>query len=238
MIKMSSNDDAEMEAASDRAKQTFKYFWRELTWEYRRVVPGCVIKTVKVGLPTGLSGHEGPSHEHVWIKGVTFDGLRIRGALDSEPRWAKNVGGRIEVPFEQLSDWIYSRDLEIFGGFTVRLLRSRMKPEDQAAHDEAWGVDFRGPPRVAPGNPDDEHPMSENMAPVYRKQLAGDRTPALVVSNGWTQLHHFALGGSHAVVDALLNAGADPRATTPDGRTARDLAASMGWPRVVARLEG
>lgn len=50
-------------------------------------------------------------------------------------------------------------------------------------------------------------------------------------------LHHQALAGSAATVQALLDAGADPNAKTPDGRTAADLARVMGWKRVVAILD-
>ncbi|MCA9607961.1 MAG: DUF2314 domain-containing protein [Myxococcales bacterium] len=232
--------DAEMQAASDRAQQTFKYFWRELTWEYRRIVPGCAVKMVKIGFPTGRPADPGPSHEHMWVDRIDFDGLRVYGTLNNQPNWIAglNEGDAVDVPLAQVSDWIYSRDDQVFGGFTVHLIRSRMGAAEQRSHDEAWGYDFSGPPQLAPGSPDDEHPMSENMAPVYRDQLAGDTSPARFVDqNGWTQLHHFALGGSHAIVDVLLHAGADPSAKTPDGRTARDLAVAMGWPRVVARLD-
>ena len=42
---------------------------------------------------------------------------------------------------------------------------------------------------------------------------------------GWTPLHFAAANGYGRVADVLLEAGADPRATTGEGLTARDLAA-------------
>jgi ankyrin repeat protein len=49
-----------------------------------------------------------------------------------------------------------------------------------------------------------------------------------------TLLHTLALGGSAAGVRVLLAKGADPAVRTRSGRTARDLAEQLGWPRVVA----
>lgn len=234
------SSDAEMLAASERARETFKYFWRELTWELRRIVPGCPIKMVKVGFPVASPPPGAPSHEHMWVDEVGFDGARVVGILNNAPRWATGLaeGDRVEAPLGQVSDWLYTRDGRAYGGFTLHLIRDRMGPDERAAHDDAWGLDFGDTVALAPSAPDDEHPMSENMGPVYRKQLSADGSPARFVDeSGWTQLHYFALGGSLAVVDALLEAGADPRAATPAGHTARDLAQAMGWPRVVARID-
>ncbi len=232
--------DAEMRGASENAQATFKYFWRELTWEYRRIVPGCPIKMVKVGFPVERPAAGDPTIEHMFVDGIDFDGRRVYGYLNNDPNWVSGLkaGDPVDVPLAQVSDWIYTQGEGVFGAFTVHLIRSRMSPAEQRSHDEAWGLDFSRGVALTPGVPDDEHPMSQNMMPVYRDQLAQDRSPTRVVDgNGWTQLHHFALGGSYAIVDVLLSAGADPFARTPDGRTARDLAVAMGWPKVVARLD-
>ena len=80
--------------------------------------------------------------------------------------------------------------------------------------------------------------MSENMGPSLKKQLAED--PDLVHSTderGWTFLHQLALAGSLASVKLLLEAGADVDAKTNDGKTALDLAKSLGWEKVIALLK-
>lgn len=41
-------EDPEMLAAYKNAQSTFKFFWRELSWEYRRIIPALEIAAVKV----------------------------------------------------------------------------------------------------------------------------------------------------------------------------------------------
>ena len=92
-----------------------------------------------------------------------------------------------------------------------------------------------GKPRAAT----DEHPMSAGMAVKLKEQLAQD--PSLVAvkdDRGWTLLHEEALAGSVATVKVLLQAGADRTAVTGHGMTPVQLAASLGWEKVVAVLEG
>ena len=39
-VFMSKDDDPEMQRAYENARATFRYFWREISWERRRIVPG------------------------------------------------------------------------------------------------------------------------------------------------------------------------------------------------------
>lgn len=254
--------DAEMQAAAASALRDFRFFWRELTWEYRRIVPGLELAAVKMtfwdgeGTPAPDSGEI----EYMWVDEVDCDGLRIYGSLLNAPHHLQSVeqGDEVDLPLERLTDWMYVRNGRVCGGFTVNLIRRRMSASEREAHDRAWGFDF-GDPNVVelvppgkptggflgfgrkpapPVDPEAEHPMALNVRPKYAEQLAADPSPArLVDERGWTQLHYFALGGATGIVEELLAAGADPTATTPDGRTARDLAASMGWPSIVALLD-
>ncbi len=41
------SDDPEMQQASSKARQTFRFFWRELAWERRRIIPGLELAAVK-----------------------------------------------------------------------------------------------------------------------------------------------------------------------------------------------
>jgi ankyrin repeat protein len=79
--------------------------------------------------------------------------------------------------------------------------------------------------------------MSESMAQGMLEAVAKDRSAFLELGpEGLNTLHSLALGGSAACVEALLSAGADPLVTTRSGKTARDLATLMDWPRVVELL--
>jgi len=66
------NSDPEMQRAYEQARATFKYFWRELAWERRRVVPA-------LDLACGLAS-----------------GALLTADLVPEP--LRPVGGRLPVP--------------------------------------------------------------------------------------------------------------------------------------------
>ncbi len=80
--------------------------------------------------------------------------------------------------------------------------------------------------------------MALNMVPAYSEQARND--PGVIHhrdERGWTQLHHFALGGSVVCTQFFLDHGADPKALTSSGLTAAQLAHSLGWQDVVALLQ-
>ena len=79
--------------------------------------------------------------------------------------------------------------------------------------------------------------------------IAGQTDPATVAllirrggdvnhraAGGWTPLHLAASRGSIAVIDLLLDAGADPRARSDDGKSAADIATERGHPNAATRL--
>jgi ankyrin repeat protein len=80
-------------------------------------------------------------------------------------------------------------------------------------------------------------PDMEGMAPLHRAASQRDEPKPVRrliqlgapvsqrTATGWTPLHFAARYGYLRVAKALLEAGADPRATTGDGLTPRDLAA-------------
>jgi hypothetical protein len=170
-------------------------------------------------------------------------------------------GDQIKLRKDEIEDWMYVIDGRVYGGFTVQVLRARMSSAERSAHDGAWGFTFAEPNRVdlvpnwqergkrkllgklfargapPPGDPDAEHPMSENMADGLAEAVGKDRKAFFELGvAGLNTLHSLALGGSAAGVKVLLEAGADPHAKTRSGRTARELATMMEWPRVVELL--
>jgi uncharacterized protein len=111
------------------------------------------------------------------------------------------------IPLGEISDWMYVISGEVFGAYTVNLLRSRMGRQQRQEHDNAWGLKFGDPKMIRvvpePNNgggllknwyckqPADtgEHPMSD-MATSLKQQLAND--PTLVPmkdDRSWTFLH-------------------------------------------------
>jgi uncharacterized protein YegJ (DUF2314 family) len=225
--------DRAMGHAYAQARATFRFLWRELTWEYRRIIPALEVAAVKI--PFSDPGDD--NVEVMWIEQVMFDGRRVQGALLNEPNTLTSVkqGDAVDVPLEQIADWMYVLDGRVHGAWTVQLIRARMSASERAEHDAAWGFEFPDPETVSlsPWG-EEEHPMSLNAAPELLKmpdaELARHLGPG---ADGWTMMHSLALGGSAACVEALLKRGADPKLRLPDGRTALDLAIGMGWQPVV-----
>lgn len=147
-IFKSPSDDKEMEQAASKSRQTFKYFWREMAWEHRRIIPGLELAAVKASFsdPPEIRAKNpgGLEVEHMWLLEVEFDGKQIQGTLINAPHSLKTFheGDRVTNAGKQLFDWMYVIAGNVYGGFTVDLLRSRMSKSERAQHDKAWGFDF------------------------------------------------------------------------------------------------
>lgn len=257
---MFDNSDPEMQQAYEQARASFRYFCREVAWERRRIVPALDLACIKAPFSDGEQterNDDNPDVEHMWLSDVDFDGKHVTGKLLNAPNWLKTVkvGDPARFRLGEISDWMYAISGEVFGAYTVNLVRSRMGRRELQEHDEAWGLNFGDPTniRVIP-DPNKgkgllknwfgkreadtgEHPMSINMASSLSDQLKQD--PSLLSATddrGWTLLHQEALAGSVPTVKVLLEAGADPHAVTKHGMTASQLARSLGWDEIVELL--
>lgn len=255
------NNDPEMQQAYRAAQASFRYFWRELSWERRRIIPALDMTLVKLPFTDGPRTDGNPEFEQMWIGDIDFDGDAVSGTLLNAPNWLASVheGCAVSVPFEQLTDWMMTAEGRAYGGFTVNLMRSRMNPRERGEHDQAWGLDFGDPtdvrveisreskPKagflaglfgkasrpqaVAEGFRD--HPMCVNMIPKIEAQLQADPGIACQTDDaGWTLLHREALSGNLGVVRLLVAHGADCTARTPNGYSAAELAQRIGWPEI------
>ena len=96
-----------MKAAYIQAQQNFKYFWRELYWEYRRIVPGHDFAMVKIPFEQIVAGQTEPLIEHMWINNINFDGEIITGELVNDPNQLTNVtkGDSVSKKVNEIDDW-------------------------------------------------------------------------------------------------------------------------------------
>lgn len=240
-------DSPKMIEAFKKAQETFKYFWRELSWEYRRVIPGLGVACAKVAFSQTMPGEEEPTVEHMWVNEVEFDGETIRGVLVNQPNSLTNIanGDRVEVPLSQLSDWLFSSGGTTCGGFTIQAMRSEMSSKERQAHDKAWGLDFGDFNEVLvvreqkekPENLE-EHPMSKNMGEKlieYMKENPG--VAEAKDKEGYTILHREAIAGNRTSVEILKQYGADLNAKTNKGKTALDFATQLEWEHLIPLLK-
>ncbi len=250
-VFMFDSEDPEMQKAFRQAQNTFRYFWRELVWDRRRIVPGLELACVKAIFvdPPNMRDPNNPGAEHMWLSDVDFDGQHISGTLLNAPNWIRSVreGDAVHVPLSDVSDWMYSLMGTIYGAFTVNLMRSRMSPHELADHDGAWGMNFGDPRQIhlvssadgsGPGNDlASDHPMSVNMQASFVETL--QQNPSFAFSaddRGWTMLHELSLAGSTSCVPVLLQNGANPNAQANDGKTPLWLSRVFGWEDVAQIL--
>jgi uncharacterized protein YegJ (DUF2314 family) len=248
-----------MRDATRRAQKTFRYFWRELSWEARRIIPGLGLSAVKIPVRTD-SGGTAPEFEHMWFSDVSFDGKHIGGTLLNQPSWVSTMkqGSAHRVGLDGISDWLYAINDRAYGGFSVAAMRQAMGAAERRKHDTAWGLDFGDPATVlivprekvkkgffsrpeSPGYTDGEaipeHPMSLNMKPGMAAEIR--KNPDLFLKpgdDGATMLHFDALAGNLAQVEVLLQCGADRTLKDRNGMTPRDRAAVLRWDAVMRML--
>ena len=231
-----------MKQASKDAQKNFKYFWRELYWEYRRIIPAHDFALVKIPFEQTFEGLNEPVIEHMWINNINFDGETITGELVNTPNRLTNIknGDFVTRKIKEISDWMISIHGKTYGGFTIQVMRSGMNDAERKNHDNAWGLDFgdyNKPLLVFEQieNPENliEHPMSVNMGDKVREFLNNNpKELTKVDENGLNLLHKEAIAGNKTNIDVLLELGADKSVKSSHGKTALDYAESMNWEHI------
>ncbi|WP_118973972.1 DUF2314 domain-containing protein [Taibaiella koreensis] len=247
IIFFAKGDSPEMIAAFEQAQDTFKYFWRELSWEYRRIVPGLDLACVKVAFSQQVEDKAEPAVEHMWINEIDYDGETISGILLNDPNELTNVekGEAVAVPLEQVSDWLFASQGKTYGGFTIQAMRSGMDKVARKEHDAAWGLDFGDYNDISivyqqKEKPENlvEHPMSRNMGNSladFLKQHPGELNAT--DEAGYSMLHRETIAGNLTSVEILLSHGADRNIRTHSGKTAFDFARQLNWQHIIPVLE-
>lgn len=239
---MFDDGDPEMQRAYEQARATFRYFWREMIMDQRRIVPALELACVKAPFSDGdtqADAAEPAQAEQMWLADVGFDGEFVTGMLMNEPNWVTSIkqGDEARIPLARISDWMYASEGEVYGAFTVNLIRARMSAPERQEHDTAWGFSFGDPLHVRTGPGDEEDTAGEELASSLKQHLEQD--PSLVSmtgDNGWTLLHQEASAGNTATVRVLLDAGADANARAENGMTPLQIANALGWESVVELL--
>lgn len=262
-IFFADGNSPKMIEAFKNAQDTFKYFWRELSWEYRRIIPALTVACVKVAF--NQDTEDGQIVEHMWINDVQFDGNNVQGTLVNSPNELTNVqnGDFVNVPLNQISDWLfatYSNSKpktglsKLFsstpkpithGGFTIQAMRSDMSSQERKEHDNAWGLEFGNFNEILLVNGQKEnrenlieHPMSKNMGEKLTEFL--NQHPDELShqdENGMTLLHKETIAGNLTSVEILLKHGANKGTTTNQGETALDFAKKLNWEHIIPVLQ-
>jgi len=185
--------DPKMIEAYKNAQKTFKYFWRELSWEYRRIIPALNLACVKASFSEKDPETGKDIVEHMWINEIDFNGDTVKGHLINEPNNLTGIkaGDYFEIPLNEISDWLFATTPTVkkrkglsklfssseesvpkaYGGFTIQKMRADMQSDaEREEHDGYWGLDFGDFNHIEvvheqSEKPENliEHPMSKNM---------------------------------------------------------------------------
>ncbi|WP_082680594.1 DUF2314 domain-containing protein [Oceanivirga salmonicida] len=234
-----------MEPANN-ARDTFKYFWRELYWENKRIVKGLNFAAIKIAFSQETLDGENII-ENMWIDDIYFDGDVITGRLVNKPNELTNVQENdiIEFEIDDIIDWLYAIGGETFGGFTVQAIRSTLSEEDRVEYDKAWGLNFGDYNEILlvsnqKENPENliEHPLSiamKDKMEEFLKENPGE--VSFIDEDGLTLLHKEAIVGNKTMVEVLLKFGADKNIKSKSNKTAYDYAKQMNWEHIVEILK-
>ena len=71
--------------------------------------------------------------EFMWVEVVSIKGDTVVGRLGNDPVWVKDLklGDEVKMNVSELSDWMYLKDGEIVGGYTVKVLMEKQQQEKQ-----------------------------------------------------------------------------------------------------------
>ncbi len=128
IVYQTTEDDTEMNEAIHKAKETFGQFLDALKSDN----PDYGFFSVKTQF-VSIKGNE-----HIWLTNLFLMDKNYYGIVDNLPLSTTEVqlGDTIPIDKENISDWIYFDKDEMQGGYTVRLLRTRMNPEERKLFDE------------------------------------------------------------------------------------------------------
>ena len=238
--------DELMRKATLNAQKSFKYFWRELYWEYRRIVPAHDFAMVKIPFEQKVEGQTEPIIEHMWINNIVFDGETITGELVNEANQLTNIskGDIVSKRVNEIGDWMISSQGKTYGGFTIQVMRSGMSDKERQNHDNAWGLDFGDFNEVLLVYEQKEkkenlieHPMSKNMAEKIREFLNDNPSELTEIDeNGLTLLHKESIAGNKTTIEIILELGVDKTIKSEKGMTALDYAKLMNWEHLIKLL--
>lgn len=123
-----SSEDAAMNAAVTKARDTLAQFWSS----YDKPAAGEADFALKVAI-TDENGTE-----HFWLTKITKGGDKLSGVISNNPQSVKSVksGQTYDFTAGAISDWTFKRNGKLVGNETMRALLPRM-PAQQAAQYKA-----------------------------------------------------------------------------------------------------
>jgi uncharacterized protein YegJ (DUF2314 family) len=87
---------------------------------------------------------QGGHVEHMWVNPVMFDGKAFHGRLNDDPTeiTSPKRNDRVVAKPTGVSDWMYIDGNKLRGGYTLRVMRSRLNEGQQKELEKSLGYEF------------------------------------------------------------------------------------------------
>lgn len=124
-----SENDAEMNRAMQQARDTIADFVERLK---APPSPDTIVR-----LEAQFEG--GGNTEYIWLRDVAAADGSFSGTIADAPVDVQDVheGDHVTVPLDRVTDWMVIEGKRLVaGGYTIRVLRERLSPEERKAYDE------------------------------------------------------------------------------------------------------
>ena len=129
-----SSEDAQMEAAIREAKATFKRFLEAF----------CNPTARQASFLVKVVFDEGDQREHIWLADLDLMREKPSGVVANEPGLPSlRFMQRVEFEPSYISDWMYIEDGYLVAGYTTRVIRDRMTPEERKTYEAQAPYKFR-----------------------------------------------------------------------------------------------
>lgn len=87
--------------------------------------------------------------EQVWLADVEVGEASVSGRLLNRPVELDGAPGmQVDVPIDEVADWIVGIGGRATGGFSVQVVRASLGRWARRRHDRAWGLRFPRPDQV------------------------------------------------------------------------------------------
>jgi len=130
-IRVEGKEQAKMEQAIERARKEIDTFIAALA------NPKPTQSHLSVKKPFSWKNGDETNYEHIWLSDVTFKEGVFHGRVGNEPVDVKDVklGDEAILKKSEASDWMFIEDGYLVGGYTIRILRDAMPPDERADFD-------------------------------------------------------------------------------------------------------
>jgi len=78
--------------------------------------------------------------EHIWAVDIEKNGNDYFGIIDNLPNSETSIklNDKVKIEKDKISDWMFSKNGKLFGGFTIKVLRNRMSELEKKNFDKEF----------------------------------------------------------------------------------------------------